>query len=399
MAQKKIPPMMGIDNSNEDAALEIKGNSPALFLRDAVNVDFTETGRVQVRPGVALQTNKTFKYLWQSSLHGDCFALLDNAWVKVNPSTWEHDELMPLIGGGPLFHQVINNTIVMSCDSGLYEYNGKLASPLTIPTPAKPYVMLTDTSGSILLGDYSFAISWLIDGKESALSESDFISCSGNNCIDIQFPYCMDQRITHVRLYMTESGGGQLQQVEDYPVSLPNLNLTMVPNMGRAASFQYLSPMKHGSFLKLWRGRLVCVQSNVLYFSEPMTFHLTDERYNFIQLPQRITFVEPVDGGLWVGQYDHVVFLRGSDLRELVVEHKASAKPIAHSSFTVESDVVGGELSQGGSLTAMWLAENGFVVGTASGQLVEIQSDHLSNITAQSGTAVRLDNKVMAIVH
>lgn len=390
---------MGMDNLNEDPALEINGKSPQLFVRDAVNVDFTETGRVQVRPGVALQTNKPFKYLWESSLHRDCFAMLDHSWVKVNPSTWEHDELMPFIGEGPLFHQVINNMVVMSCDTGLYQYNGKEASMLTISTPAKPYVAISGTSGSIHEGDYSFAISWLIDGKESALSELDRISCIGNNCIDIQFPYCMDQRVTHVRLYMTEMGGGQLQQVEDYSVSLANLTLPTMPNLSRAAVFQHLSPMKHGDFLRLWRGRLVCVQSNVLYFSEPMTFHLTDERYNFIQLPQRITFVEPVDGGLWVGQYDHVVFLRGADLRELTVEHKASAKPIVHSSLTVESEVVSSELSQGGSLTAMWLAENGFVVGTASGQLVEIQSDHLSNITAQSGTAVRLDNKVMAIVH
>lgn len=398
MTTKKLPPVMGMDNTSEEFALERSGDGAKLYVRDAVNIDFTESGRMTMREGIALQTNLPFKYLWQSSLHHDCFAMLHGAWVKVDPITWEYEELIPQIGEGPLFHQIINNFVLMSCDNGLYTFNGLQAVKFTIDTPAKPYVSFS-ADGSIDAGAYSFAISWLVGERESALSEIDKIDVVQYSNLDVQFPMCLDEKVTHVRLYMTEQNGGELRQVMDYPISTTHTSLPILPEFGRVPQFQHFSPMKHGKFLSLWRGRILCAHLNVLYFSEAMAFHLIDERYNFIQFPQRITFVEPVENGIWVGQYDHVVFLRGADLKELVLEHKAAAKPISDSSFTVESAVVGAELSQGGALSAMWLSEKGFVLGTASGQLIELQSDHLSNITALSGMAVGLGNRVIAIVN
>lgn len=398
MATKRLPPVMGMDNTSEEFALEKGGDSARLYVRDAVNIDFSESGRMAMRQGVALQTDLPFKYLWQSSLQQDCFALLRGAWVKVDPTTWEYEELVAHVGEGRLFHQVVNNFILMSCDTGLYVFNGIHAQKFTIDTPAKPYVS-TSSNGSIESGEYSFAISWLVGEQESALSEIDKISAEQYSSLNIQFPMCLDEKVTHVRLYMTEQNGGELHQVMDCPISTTHTFISVLPELGRAPQFQNLSPMKSGKFLKLWRGRIVCAHMNVLYFSEAMAFHLTDERYNFIQLPQRITFVEPVESGIWVGQYDHVVFLRGSDLKELILEHKAAAKPISESSFTLDSATLGSELSQGGALSAMWLSEKGFVLGTAGGQLVELQSDHLSNITAQTGMAVGLGGKVIAIVN
>lgn len=398
MTTKRLPPVMGIDNTREEFSLEVSGDNAKLYVRDAVNIDFTESGRIALRQGVDRQTTLPFKYLWQSSLHQDCFAVLHGSWVKVDPNTWEYEELVPQIGESPVFHRVVNNYILMSCDTGLYMFNGLQATKFTMDTPAKPYINRSE-NGSIDVGEYSFAIAWLVGEQESGLSEIDKVIVGQYSSLDVQFPLCLDDKVTHVRLYMTEQNGSELHQVMDYPISTTQTSLSVLPELGRVAQFQYLSPMKHGKFLSLWRGRILCAQLNVLYFSEAMTFHLTDERYNFIQLPQRITFVEPVDGGIWVGQFDHVVFLRGADLKELVIENKAAAKPIQHTSLTVPSAVVGGDISQGGALSAMWLTEKGFVVGTASGQLIELQSDHLSNITAQSGMAVSLGNRVIAIVN
>ena len=52
MATKKLQNWSGMDNRQEDAALEIGGKTPSLHIRDAVNVDFTETGRIALREGV-----------------------------------------------------------------------------------------------------------------------------------------------------------------------------------------------------------------------------------------------------------------------------------------------------------------------------------------------------------
>lgn len=396
MSSKKIPPIQGIDNVREDAALEIGGQSPRLFVRDAVNVNFTETGRIELRQDMQLVTAQGLRDIWQSPLHNDCFAALNNQWVRVDPITWE-SELLVECGPGPLFHIVLNNQVCMACDEGVFVFDGNQARKLTIDTPAKPMAN-TMKGGSLTEGGYSFAIAWLIDGMESALSEIETLQLDHNSAVRLQFPMCLDQNVTQLRLYMSNPGGAELHQVADFPISSTDTELFTLPDLGRVAAFQYLSPIKTGAFLKLWRGRLLIARSNVLYFSEAMAYHLTDERYNFIQFPQRIRFVEPVEGGVWIGQADHVVFLRGQDMRSMVLEHKAARAPVYGSSQLLHSDVVGGELSQGGGWCAAWLAENGFVLGTGSGQLVELQAKSIQEITAQSGQLVRFGERVIAVV-
>ncbi|MGY2498914.1 hypothetical protein, partial [Klebsiella pneumoniae] len=94
-------------------------------------------------------------------------------------------------------------------------------------------------------------------------------------------------------------------------------------------------------YLKYWRGRLLIANGNVLRWSEALAYHLHDERHGFVQMPQRITFVQPVDGGIWVGQVDHVAFLAGAEPGALSLSRKASRAPIPGSAILVPAEVVG----------------------------------------------------------
>lgn len=396
MSVKKIPAFLGINNVKEDAALEIKGDSPGLFVRDAVNINFTDTGRAELSQAMQLQSDQALRCLWQSPLHQDCFAALGDQWVKVNPDTWQTEPLLEC-GPSPVQHIVLNNLVCMACDQGLFTYDGNTAKKLTIDTPARPQAS-SKTGYSLDQGDYSFAISWLANGLESALSEIENVQLLDKSGVQLQLPLCLDQNVTHVRVYMSEPGGGELRQAFELPIGTMSIDIPALPELGRAATFQYLSPMKSGDFLRLWRGRLWVARSNVLYFSEAMAYHLTDERYNFIQFPQRIRFIEPVDGGIWVGQADHVVFVRGQDVRNMAIEQKASRAPVYASSALLHSDMVK-SLSQGGTWCAVWLAENGFVVGTADGQLVELQSESIKGISAQSSQLVGFADRLVAVVN
>lgn len=396
MSIKKFPPLAGMDTFNEDTALERGGDNPALYVRDAVNVDFNSIGQVQLRRGIRLRSEIAYKHLWQSSLHGDCFATLGHDWVKLSLSDWSCEVLLSDVVQGEVNHLVLNNRVLMCCSTGLYVYDGRSAGTLTIPTPAQPQVSITG-DGALLPGRYGFAISWLLNGVESALSEVFHIELNETNGVNIQFPLALDDRLTHICLYMTEPNGGELRKFESYSVSELNVPVTLADSLGKSAQFKNLSPMPAGQFCRLWRGRLVVAKSNVLHFSEPMTYHLTDKRYNFVLFPQRITFVEAVEGGLWVGQVDHVVFLRGADLKDLVMDKKASGRPIPFSSAVLKSSVLDLDISQGVE-TAIWLSDKGYVLGTAAGQLLEVQADHLNNLSATRGHTVGFDHKIVTIV-
>lgn len=397
MPTRKIPVIAGMDNAREDEALERGGDNPSLHVRDALNLDISDTGRISMRQGMSLQTEKPFKWLWQSSLHGDSFASLQGDWVKVDPQSWTHEILIAGAGQGQLKHIVLNNQVLMCSDSGLFSYDGRKAQRFTLDTPPAPYVSI-DQSGSLHEGQYSFAVSWLRNGAESGLSEISAVQCTGQGNALVAFPLCVDQSISHVRLYASEAGGGELRRVEDYPISTDHVQIPLLSALGHATTTQYLDPIPQGKYLNLWRGRLITVRANVLYFSQALAFHLCDMRYSFIQLPQRITFAEPVDGGIWVGQTDHTVFLRGADLDQLIIEPKASARPVPDSSFIADNALLDG-IGSGGSSTAVWLSEKGFVAGTADGQLLELHKGILKNISAHSCTAVGLEGRVTAVVN
>lgn len=396
MPIRKLPSFAGIDNAREDEALERGGDSPSLHVREALNIDISETGRASLRAGVAQQTQLPFKWLWQSSLHGDCFASLHGDWVKVNPEDWSYEVLYAGVAAGRTKHIVLNSHVLMCSDAGLFIYDGKNAMKFTLDTPAAPYVT-QDGDGSLHEGQYNFAVSWLRSGAESGLSEISSLQCAGQNVAQVTFPLCSDPSVTHIRLYMTEAGGSVLYRVEDYPISAAQAHIAMLPALGAATVTQYIDPMPAGKYLNLWRGRIITVRANVIYFSQAMAFHLCDMRYSFIQMPQRITFLEPVEGGIWVGQVDHTVFLRGADLQQMIVEPKASARPIPDSSFLADSALLA-HLDTSSS-AAVWLSEKGFTAGTADGQLIELQKTVMKNISGISASAVGLDGRVTAVVN
>lgn len=404
----KLMPFAGMNNVADDDALQSGGDNPRLFVRDAVNVNITPTGKVKLRHGATLVATQSFKNIWQSPLHGDVFATLNDQLVKVDPETWEYDVLKERINSSNVSYEVINTAVFISTPDGIFIYTGgEQAQVLTIDTPAVPALSVRD-GGSLHGGTYVVAMAWLRGSLESGLSESASVHIDNESdkdnfdrafaAIQVTLPYCLDETITGIRLYVTTRNGSSLMHHGDYPTNSLSVDITSVDHLGMAAKFEYLSPMPPGRMMRYWQGRLLSVNKNMIRFSQSMAYHLTDERHDFVMMPQRITFLVPVDGGLWVGQVDHVVFLSGSQPSEMRFVKKTSRSPIPNSAISLDAEQVGGEISQGGGKTALWLAENGYVLGTSAGQVIELQAGIMKGISAKSGTSVVLDRRVQTAV-
>ena len=122
-----------------------------------------------------------------------------------------------------------------------------------------------------------------------------------------------------------------------------------------------------------------------------------DERHGFIQTSQRITFIQPVDGGLWVGQVDHVLFIEGSNPDDMSMTIKSAQPPVPNSAIQTDSNDIG-EAAEGGSLVTVWLARNGYVAGNSMGQIIEYQAGRIDNINGQDSTTVRLARRLVTAV-
>ena len=388
-------PMAGINNVAEDAALQRGGDAPKLYVRDAVNVDITESGLPQLRSGVRPVTTAAYRNLWQSPLHGDVFGTLGHQWVRVDPTIWTH-EALATIGEGDVSHEVLNNRVVVSGPAGLFVFDGGSAQRLTFDNAAPPMVAALG-GGSLAAGTYGAAVAWLRGDLESQTSEATFVEVGEGGLLRVAFPLCMDPSVTGVRLYLTRQDGGELARAGDYPANAAPVDVPLLPELGRPAQFRNLSPMPAGAFLRYWRGRLLTARLNVLRWSEAMGYHLHDERHGFLQMPQRITFIEPVEGGIWIGQVDHVAFLEGTTPEGFSVRRLASRAPVPRSSIRLPAEAVGAA-AEGGREVAVWLAENGYVLGTASGTMLELQAGTLKGITSLYGSSVLAGRRIITAV-
>lgn len=389
---KRLTPLLGLDNVSEDESMSSFGREPFVKLRDAVNVNISSSGRVQLRETGVVATEIPYKNLWVSPLHGDTFGTLNGELVKINPVDWSHESLNIELKGS-VNYLVVNNFIIISDALALYKYDGASVIKLTIENPPEP--MARFSTGSLLDGTYTVAIAWSKDGRESGLSTSVSLNVEGG--IELILPYNYSGNADQAVIYMTERNGSELLKVATVAINTATFTISSDKDLTRAAQFQHLSPMRTGKFLKLWRGRLLTADRNMLYFSQALNFHLCDERYDYIALPQRVTFVEPVESGIWVGQSNSVVFLSGSDVRDLRLVQTGAKSPVDGTALRVNSDLLG-ELSAGLE-SVLWLAENGYCIGTPSGNLVEAHANTLKGITAKGGQSVRFDDRIVTVLH
>ncbi|WP_295978001.1 hypothetical protein [uncultured Variovorax sp.] len=389
-----LMPLAGINNVAEDEAMKRGGDSARVYLRDAVNVDITAAGRASVRTGERRVSTVRYRDVWQSPLHRDTFGTLDGQWVKIDPTNWTH-AVLAAVGEGAA-HVVLNSLVCVAGPAGLFTFDGIAARRLTLDTPPAP--LLTAGAGSLEPGTYGAAVAWLRGAQESATSELATVEVGASGALEVALPIWLDPTLTGARLYLTRRDGGELLRAGDWPAGTATIHLPLLPQLGAAAQFRHLSPMPTGQFLAQWRGRLLTARGNVLRWSEALAYHLHNERHGFVQMPQRITFVQPVDAGVWVGQVDHVVFLRGSAPDEFSVERKGGRAPVPGSAVLAPPDALGGDLTAGGTEAAIWLADNGYVVGTAAGALVELQAGVMKGIAARAGTSVVFGRRLLTAV-
>lgn len=388
----KLLPCGGMDNASDVTMLD-KNSSGMVYVRDAVNVDISKEGKMKLRQSGIKVSDVNYQSLWQSSLHGDVFGLFENQWVKVDPDTWTHEVLARNIGTAPLYHSVVNNKVMVATGSHIYVYDGSSAQRLSIDTPPMPFVAAID--GSLPAGNYQVAIAYMRGDVESAVSEIAFTELSSNGGLSITWSFAIDPTVTGVRIYLSHGEGVDLQLLETLPLEPYLYDVVAPPNLGRVPQFKNLSPMPTGKYLSVWQGRLWQASANIIRFSQAMSYHLHDERHDFIQMPQAITFLEPVDGGIWVGQRDHVAFLQGTNPSEFVLIRKSQQAPIEGSSVRMAIET--SEQSTGAQVV-VWLSNLGYMAGMPDGSVVPYQSSRLKGIAAKHGNSVRFNKRVITTV-
>ena len=124
-------------------------------------------------------------------------------------------------------------------------------------------------------------------------------------------------------------------------------------------------PFPVGTITAYWRGRVLTAQGNTLWASRPSAPHLSDWR-DFKQMTARITAIQPVRDGVFIGTQEDLVFLAGESWDQLSYMPSGRGPVVLGSGVSAPGQLI--KLDNGvGSGPAMVCIAGGEVVAGFSG--------------------------------
>lgn len=384
------PWQLGITTLLGDAAVRPSGSGQQLGVLDADNAQLEEDGTWVRRAGLTLTASDNIHSLWSDPLHG-AFAVVngDLSSVMSDGSTLSHTSLHTLASDEAVSFTVVADAVVYSTQSEIGKIKDGVVTPLGVETPSG-FFPVANVTGSLPPGTYHVAISYRAGGEEGALSPTLPVKLATTGSITFVLPTPSEPETTHIRLFRTGPDGEVLYHIRDVTAGTTSTTVTDLNELGAVSVTRGLQRMVPG-VVRYWRGRLITVRGHLLQVSEPLMYGLCSLVNGFVQMAERITFVEPVAGGIFLGTSRGVKFLAGSEPKEWKLLNVDSNKPQAWSSTKVPVSAINLDLDGTEDDVAVWLSTAGFVLGLPNGQVVRPQAGVLEVAISEAG-ATYFDN-------
>lgn len=309
MKPVKLGPFKGgINNVVPDHSLPADPAHGVYYLRDAVNVDITNSGTIKRRGGYDQVVPATLlRSAWSNGTEG---FVIDNGQLKrltqdadgnLEVQNIDDDSDVPAnLTYGAEFCQTPTHTVLSDRNKLYYVHNDTLYDyTLESPTPTNS---VQPEVGHRLVCTTTV----MDDGSESAPSRIVWVSSDV-----VELPALV--RTTNI--YASNVGGTELYRVtavNSGPVSLPTTPIT-----GRMLDKSNLDYMPAGTILRVGFGRLWSVSGNALFYSEPFRYNMTDMSKNIMMFEDDITLFEVLNNGYLVGTKTQLFILNGADFNQM----------------------------------------------------------------------------------
>lgn len=362
-------PVAGIDKLSNETSLQKN------TWRTAMNVDIDRSGQVAVRDGFTrVLTGADYHSTWYAAQRGWLLAGKGSTLVRVDPLTATETTLINVGSASPFSYTEYNGNLYVACSTGLY-YVPKASSSVRrcgVPQPSAP-TATASANGGLAAGKYAVAISLTDDlGEESPTSYEQVIDLPNGGGIQLTNLPIVSNYL--VNIYVTPANGDILYYYASPPASFATHLVSASPS-GAQSTTQFLTPFQGGRFVRWHNGRLYVVNGDTLSYSDAFRPHLTRTDTNFVQFSGNISFVEPVAGGIFVGDDRGVWFLDGGDPTKFVLKRTSGCLAVRGSSAIVPSEHFDPKVVQTNLPVAVWLSTSGYAVGTASGEVIELNYD------------------------
>ena len=364
---------------------------PSNALASAQNCDVEPDGSIRRRVayGNRLSTSAT------SSLfehNGKIYGVVAGELGEISASGFTPMRL----AGSKVSWAVVNNEAVACSSDGLFAMRGTSAVQLGVPQPN--FASVSSATGGTLqcAGRYAVSVAYVNrSGEESGSTHPEFVSCNVGDSIHVNFPSSLDPDVVKVRIYRTHADGTILYHAEDAPVGA-GLAVLGEADLGKPAETVGHRRMMGGQAAAYWRGRSLVAYRSTLFYSDALRYGTYDPARNFVELDERIAWIAPVEGGVFLGLRSRVVFLSGATPDEWTLR-TVSGTPSQGVVALIHSQHIGIDDFRSMGIVAVWLSEYGFALGTPTGEVVFPQFGRVQGIAPDDASIFFHEGRLVAL--
>ena len=239
-------------------------------------------------------------------------------------------------------------------------------------TPPSQAPKLNLITGELPAGRYQVVTTYIReDGQESGSSLSALIDVPDKSGIIAETIVSNDESIIRNRMYLTTPDGFEFyraNEVEREESELVYKGTTRF--LQKALVTQYLSAPPSWDMVEFYKSRLLFARDNVLYYSQPFSYELFDQRTNYIAFPNKITIIGSLpDNGVFIATDRQTFFLAGEDIITCILIMRKNYGGVLGTCSYVDSSLISPEPIGGAVQCPCWMSTRGICVGFPDGSV------------------------------
>lgn len=328
----------------------------------ALNVDIGLTRDLSRRSGYSRRYSTCHKNLWQAD--GFMLATVEgNDLCAISP-TWSYTTVAAALGTARVWYCNLpdgRTTFSNGAINGIASADG--ATTWGVPIPSS-LGALADVAGQLHPGDYQYQITYVrtSDKLESGPLYSNPTPIAAGGIALTGLPTLAGHSIN---VYITGANG-------DTAFFAGNTTSSSFTYTGANDKLvlpcrtENLQPAPVGTVTAFWRGRVLIGAGPVLWASMAGRWEHFNLRRDFKQFSAKITLIQPVDGGIFVGTEKELAFLGGTEWDKLTYV-RCAGPAVLGSGVAVRGDLLkrGDGVSDGAAMVC--IADKVLVAGYSDG--------------------------------
>ena len=303
--------------------------------------------------------------LWSGD-HNTCF--VDGGDLKRLGPDMTATLLRAGVGDDEMFYTEIAGVVYYSNGRVTGTVVGGVDAPWGLPLPAAP-VATALASGGLAAGTYMVALTYMDgSGRESGASPAAVVVVAEGGGIQLTVP----AGSYVARVYVTPPNGDVLYWAQNIPAG-GVVSYVGAHQPGKALTTQHMQPPEPCTHLENYNGRIYSAVGNAVLATQALNYDLTRPATDYVLMPDKVTMLKAVSGGLYVGSAHGVTFLEGKELGQFSPGTADALAPVPGSALHVDGGLFG-EPGKG----VVWLTRRGWVYAGAGGRVKRLTESQMA---------------------